>query len=110
MSARRDPNTRLAYSTGGEKEPARAPAGPRAADPRGVRLRLDRRASGRVVTLVTGLGGSEADLDALLRQLKAACGSGGTLKDGVIELQGDHRDAVEKALLARGVKSKRAGG
>jgi translation initiation factor 1 len=63
-----------------------------------------------VVTLVTGLPGSERDKGELLRTLKSACGTGGTLKGGALELQGDHRDAVEAALLARGLKSKRAGG
>jgi translation initiation factor 1 len=71
---------------------------------------LERRASDRVVTVVTGLPGSERDMAALARALKSACGTGGTVKGGVVELQGDHRDAVEAALLARGLQSKRAGG
>jgi translation initiation factor 1 len=73
-------------------------------------LRLDRRASGRVVTVVTGLPGSPADAAELLKALKAACGAGGTVRDGVLELQGDHRDAVEAALRERAIRSKRAGG
>jgi translation initiation factor 1 len=98
------------YSTGGErhKDCAKTPEAPAPAS--GVRLRLDRRASGRVVTVVTGLPGSAADADELLKALKAACGAGGTVRDGVLELQGDHRDAVEAALRARGLRSKRAGG
>jgi translation initiation factor 1 len=71
-------------------------------------LRLDRRASDRVVTVVTGL--PAADAATLARELKAACGTGGTLKDGVLELQGDHRSRVEEALRERGLRSKRAGG
>jgi translation initiation factor 1 len=74
----------------------------------GIRLRLDRRASSRVVTVVTGLPAGQAE--TLARELKAACGAGGTLKDGVLELQGDHRDRVEEALGRRGLRSKRAGG
>jgi translation initiation factor 1 len=113
-----DPNARLVYSTEADapdkrkpKEKTGAAPSPRAGTSGpGIRIRLDRRASDRVVTLVTGLPGSENDKGDLLRALKSACGTGGTLKGGVLELQGDHRDAVEAALLARGLKSKRAGG
>lgn len=65
---------------------------------------------GKGVTLIKGLA---ADADALAltaRQLKAACGSGGTVKDGVIEIQGDHRDLVSAALVKQGKTVKRAGG
>ena len=107
-------NTRLAYSTGGELEkpkPAAAPPAPRGRDAGGgIRLRLDRRASDRVVTVVTGLPGRSQDVAALARELKSACGAGGTVKGGALELQGDQRDKVEAALAARGLKSKRAGG
>jgi translation initiation factor 1 len=61
-----------------------------------------------VVTVVSGLPPAEAP--TLARELKAACGAGGTFKDGVLELQGDHRDKVEAALRARSLPSKRAGG
>jgi len=76
----------------------------------GIRLRLDRRASGRVVTVVSGLPGTAEEGAALARRLKSACGAGGTFKDGVLELQGDHRPRVEAELQARGLRSKRAGG
>jgi translation initiation factor 1 len=106
--ARKD-ETRLVYSTGGMPAPEKAP--PEPAGPAGrIRLRLDRRASNRVVTVVTGLPGSAAEVAALARSLKLACGTGGTLKDGAVELQGDHRDKVEAVLAAAGLKSKRAGG
>jgi translation initiation factor 1 len=49
-------------------------------------------------------------LTALAKQLKANCGSGGTVKDGVIEIQGDHRDTVVAALQKQGMTVKRAGG
>lgn len=113
-----DDNSRLVYSTGGEPvaklekperaRPQQAPAA--GGQGHGVRLRLDRRASGRVATLVSGLRLPEAKLTQLLKELKAACGAGGTLKDGVLELQGDHRDKIEATLQARGIRSKRAGG
>ena len=108
-----DPNARLVYSTGGEALPS---ASKDREEPAvhagrvGIRIRLDRRASDRVVTVVTGLPGPEAAVAALARELKAACGAGGTVKDGVLELQGDHRERVEAVLAARGLRSKRSGG
>jgi translation initiation factor 1 len=108
--ARRD-ETRLVYSTGGLPQAAKPEPQPKAESGRGgIRIRLDRRASNRVVTVVTGLPGSAAEIAALARSLKLACGTGGTLKDGAVELQGDHRDKVETVLGAAGLKSKRAGG
>jgi translation initiation factor 1 len=106
-------DTRLAYSTGGEVEkakPAAASVAQRATAPGGIRLRLERRASDRVVTVVTGLPGRPKDVAALAKALKSACGAGGTVKDGAVELQGDHRATVEAALAERGLRSKRAGG
>ena len=60
--------------------------------------------------MVTGLPGSEAELLELTRTLKSACGTGGTFKGGVLELQGDKRNEVEVVLKARGIPSKRSGG
>ncbi len=108
--------TRLVYSTdsavpASRKAPREQPRAPEPRDgAKGVRLRLERRASGRMATVVTGLPGSERELEEMLRALKVACGTGGTLKDGVVELQGDRREAVEAVLAKRGIPSKRAGG
>jgi len=106
------PNTRLVYSTGGEVlGPTDPPAEPSSSPSKNhVRMRLDRRASGRLVTVVTGLPGSSAEVGALAKALKSACGAGGTVKDHVLEIQGDHRDQVEAVLKARGLRPKRAGG
>lgn len=99
--------TRLVYSTGGEKEPPRKAAPEaRATGGKGIRLRLETRPGGRVVTLVLGLAGSEADLAALAKALKSECGTGGTVKDGIVELQGDHRAAAQAALATRGLKAR----
>ena len=66
---------------------------------------------GKGVTVVRGLGLAEPELAVLGKKLKAACGVGGTAKDGVVELQGDHRDRVLALLQAQGFKSvKKAGG
>lgn len=76
-------------------------------------VRVSRETKGRggkAVTLVKGVPLDLAGLTALGKQLKAACGSGGTVKDGVIEVQGDHCDKVVNALQSQGYRVKRAGG
>lgn len=76
-------------------------------------VRVSRQTKGRggkVVTLVKGLALDPVALGALGKQLRAACGSGGTVKDGVIEVQGDHCDLVMQTLQAHGHNPKRAGG
>jgi translation initiation factor 1 len=103
-------NTRLVYSTGGDAPATEAAPPPSAKPDPGIRLRLERRASGRVVTVVSGLPGSQAEVAALARELKTACGAGGTVKGGALELQGDHRDRIGAALAARALTFKRAGG
>jgi translation initiation factor 1 len=65
---------------------------------------------GKVVTLVRGVPLGGAELEALAKQLKTACGSGGSVKDGVVEIQGDHVARLVDWLTARGFKVKRAGG
>ena len=65
---------------------------------------------GKTVTTVTGLALGEAELTALAKRLKAACGTGGTVKGGALELQGDHGDALVSLLEKEGFRSKRAGG
>jgi translation initiation factor 1 len=99
--------TRLVYSTGGEPERARAvvPVA-RASGGKGIRLRLETRPGGRVVTLVLGLAGSDDELATLAKALKSECGTGGTVKDGIVELQGDHRTTAQAVLAARGLKSR----
>jgi translation initiation factor 1 len=65
---------------------------------------------GKTVTVVRGLALDAESLLALGKRLRAACGAGGTTKDGVLEVQGDHADKVLALLLAEGHKAKRAGG
>lgn len=91
---------------------ANARGGAAAADP-GSSVRVSRETKGRggkAVTLVRGLPLGEAALAALGKQLRTACGAGGTVKDGVIEVQGDHAERVLALLAAAGWKAKRAGG
>ena len=65
---------------------------------------------GKAVTLVRGLPLDDAALAALAKQLRAACGAGGTVKDGLIEVQGDHVERLATLLSQQGWKVRRAGG
>ena len=76
-------------------------------------MRVSRETKGRggkAVTVVRGLALDAGALAALAQQLKSACGSGGTVKDGAIEVQGDHCDKVIAMLKGQGRTVKRAGG
>jgi translation initiation factor 1 len=74
---------------------------------------LHRESSGRggkAVSLVKNLVLSENDLKALAKRLKQDCGTGGTIKDGIIEIQGEHREKIAEVLRKLGYKVKIAGG
>jgi translation initiation factor 1 len=86
-------------------DPARAPAGGRVKVRREVAGRR-----GKTVTTVSGVPLGEAGLRELAGRLKKRCGVGGSAKDGVIELQGDHRDVVVEVLRADGYDVVLAGG
>ncbi|HEX6482950.1 MAG TPA: stress response translation initiation inhibitor YciH [Ktedonobacteraceae bacterium] len=76
-----------------------------------VRITRDRKGrGGKTVTVIDGVMGSETELTAMAQQLKKLCGSGGSVKDGNIEIQGDHCDKVMAKLIALGYTVKRAGG
>ncbi len=65
---------------------------------------------GKIVSVVAGLPLGRAELVALAAELKRRCGSGGTVREGVIEIQGEHRDTLVAELVKRGFAAKRAGG
>ena len=69
-----------------------------------VRLAIEKRKKGKVVTVLRGLTAEGNDLPDLLSQLKSACGAGGTLKDDVIVLQGDHVKRAGEILKAMGYR------
>lgn len=73
-------------------------------------LRETKGRGGKSVTVVRGVAGDAAALQQMGQQLKAACGSGGTVKDGTIEIQGDHVEKVMELLRQRGLQVRRAGG
>lgn len=107
----RDDNSRLVYSTetGRIDEPEQKVARPKGD---GV-VRIQRQTSGRKgkgVCLITGIDLDDTALDVLAAELKKKCGCGGSVKDGVIEIQGDKRDQLQQLLEAKGMKVKLAGG
>jgi translation initiation factor 1 len=77
---------------------------------KGARIRLERRASGRVVTVIADAPGTPSEIEALGKLLKTRCGTGGSVKDLAIELQGDRREAVQLVLRERRIPHKLAGG
>ncbi len=107
----RDTNSRLVYSTetgriDEPKEVAERPKGD------GI-VRIQRQTSGRKgkgVSLITGIDADDATLAQIAAELKKKCGCGGSVKDSVIEIQGDKRDLIKSLLEAKGMKVKLAGG
>ena len=76
-------------------------------------VRVSRETKGRAgkgVSIITGLGLAPAELEKLCTQLKKRCGSGGTVKTGTIEIQGEHRDTLVAELSKLGYTVKKAGG
>ena len=76
-------------------------------------VRVGRETKGRKgkgVTVITGLPLAHDELARLATRLKKRCGSGGTVRDGLIEIQGDHRDLLVTELDGLGYRVKRAGG
>ena len=84
------------------------------AEPKGDGIvRVGRETKGRKgkgVTIITGVLLPEKELKVLAKELKKKCGTGGTLKNGVIEIQGDQRDLMVSLLEKKGFKVKRSGG
>jgi len=107
----RDKN-RLVYSTDPQRpsEPERSPD-PSPPGQQTVYVARDRKGRrGKTVTIISGLKGDATMKKKLLKRFKGLCGAGGTLKDGDLEVQGDHRDRLIGELRSLGYKVKQKGG
>ncbi|CAI2519173.1 stress response translation initiation inhibitor YciH [Serratia plymuthica] len=106
-----DDNSRLVYSTDSGRI-KQEEAKPQRAKGDGI-VRIQRQTSGRKgkgVCLITGIDLDDAAMEKLAAELKKKCGCGGSVKDAVIEIQGDKRDLLKQLLEAKGMKVKLAGG
>ena len=98
-------NPEFEYNDSGDDEPETL-----APSQQDLRIWLDRKGGGKVITVVKGFIGKNDDMETLGKQIKTLCGSGGTVKDYEIQIQGDHRDKVITWLLSKNYKAKKAGG
>jgi translation initiation factor 1 len=114
-------SSRIVYSTGigtlcpncrrAVRECVCPKGAPGAAGPAAVRVARETKGrAGKGVTVITGVPLSIADIEALATKLKKRCGSGGTVREGTIEIQGDHRDVIVAELIKLGWPAKKSGG
>lgn len=75
-----------------------------------LRLHLDRRGGGKVVTVIKGLSESKKNITTLSKELKKKCGVGGAIKNNEILIQGNKRELIQKELIKKGYNVKLSGG
>ena len=96
------------YDYGYDKEEEQEALSPGQQD---LRVSLDKKKrKGKAVTLITGFAGTENDLKTLGKLLKSKCGTGGTVKNGEVLIQGDFRNKIMDILKEEGYRAKRSGG
>ena len=103
-------NSRLVYSTGilpDDVEDSKSVTQP--INEQQIKLHLDRKAGGKIVTLVRGIKPAST-LVIIARELKKSCGVGGTVKNGDILIQGSHREKIKEILTSKGYSVKLSGG
>ena len=67
-----------------------------------IKIKIEKRRYGKEVTIIEGLGGSEAELKKIASELKSKLAAGGTVKDGKIMIQGDHKEKIKEILIKMG--------
>ena len=113
MSKHRDDKPRVVFSTNPDFKPEdddNNDTETLPANQQTLYVALERLKGGKMATVISNFTGTETDLEALGKQLKTKCGVGGTVKDGLIMIQGEQRDKVMAFLNAGGYKTKRKGG
>ncbi|MBC8414080.1 MAG: hypothetical protein ISR96_01160 [Nitrospira sp.] len=112
----RDKDTQLVYSTDhpvSRKAVSESPAILTIVPPseQKVKVLLEKKGrGGKAVTVIAGLTASESEMRDLLKKLKSRLGTGGAFKDGILEIQGDHREIIMDVLQKAGYRPKRSGG
>lgn len=106
------PDYRTVYSTDPDDPPKREPKAKAVpARQQLVYVERDRKGrGGKTVTVISGLQMAPAEKEKLLKKLKTSCGAGGTLKEGCLEIQGDHRDRLIELLRGIGYQVRQKGG
>ncbi|PSB02068.1 translation initiation factor [Merismopedia glauca] len=114
MSSTKTPKPRIVYQEFGNSDPVEAtqrPSEELPANQHKLKVEASRKGrKGKTVTVVSGFQVSPETLQTLLKQLKAQCGAGGTIKDNEIEIQGDHKQKLVEILTNLGYKVKSSGG